>query len=72
MNGPSTIYFAESMAKERARRVEQRAAEPELQAGLGVDHPLRARIGNGLIKIGMWLAPRPAEPHRTVHTSPSC
>lgn len=72
MNGLSNVHYAESIAAERAGDVEHRAAETLLLMGLSADHRLRARVGNGLIRVGTWLAPRPAEPPRKAHTSPSC
>ena len=72
MNGLAGIHYAESVAEERAGEVERRAAETVLLTGVAADHWLRTRVGNGLIRVGTWLAPRPAEPPRKMHTSPSC
>ncbi len=72
MNGLSELHYAQSIANERARLVEHRAGEAVVLAGLAVDHPVRARLANSLIRLGIWLAPRSPEPARRIHASPSC
>jgi len=68
MNGLYEVTYAESVARDRARRVERRAAEDVLLAGIIDDHAIRTRLGRGLIRIGTRLAPQ-AEPHRRPRAS---
>ena len=71
MNGLYELTYADSVAKERARRFERRAAEAVLLAGVAVDNPLRARLGHGLIRLGTRLAPQ-VEPPRRPRTNANC
>lgn len=71
MNGLYEVTYAESVAKERARRVERRAADTVLLAEVAVHHPVRAGLGRGLIRLGMRLAPQ-VEPARRPRTNPNC
>ena len=73
MIGLSGIHHAETMARHRAREVERRSREDTLLAGVAGGHPLRARVADGLIRLGTRLTPRPTEPPQRRHPSPgSC
>ncbi|MFC2176794.1 hypothetical protein ACFLRH_00085 [Actinomycetota bacterium] len=71
MNGLYEVTYAESVTNERARRVERRASEAALLAEVTAEHPVRTRLGRGLIRLGMRLAPQ-VEPPRRARTSPNC
>ena len=70
MNGLYELTYAESVAADRARLVERRANEAVLLAGLTAERPVRARLGRGLIRLGMRLAPQ-VEPTPRPRTSPN-
>ncbi len=72
MIGLSGIHYAETMARDRAREVERRSGKDILLAGVAPSHPLRARVADGLIRLGTRLTPRPTEPPRRPHPSPDC
>ncbi len=69
MNGLYELTYAESVANERARQVARQADETMLLSGVNADHPVRARLGRGLIRLGMRLAPLQAEPPRRPRAS---
>lgn len=54
------VYVAEWLVRERLREAERRAAESRLIAEARPRRPLRALVGQAMIRAGQWIAGRAA------------
>lgn len=72
MTAPVNHHFAQAVADERIRDAQARALRTQLLAEAGVDHRVRRRVSDALIRIARRLSPQTIELRPASRTSQPC